>query len=125
MHKNGRIGINKYTLYKVIPLLNSSLKLPKQSLEMPQNISTLLIKTHRKYKESRDQYRAILHFPPPRLQTASDPFISNQVPPTFCSCPYPASTTPTALILLFPLSTQCQNIKKYHNHVSAKGSGPV
>uniref|UniRef100_F6H9Q3 Secreted protein n=1 Tax=Vitis vinifera TaxID=29760 RepID=F6H9Q3_VITVI len=47
------------------------------------------------------------------------------VPPTFCSCPYPASTTPTALILLFPLSTQCQNIKKYHNHVSAKGSGPV
>ena len=65
IHKNGRIGINKYTLYRVIPLLNSSLKLPKQSLEMPQNISTLLIKTHRKYKESRDQYRAILHLLPP------------------------------------------------------------
>ena len=65
MHKHGRIGINKYTLYRVIPLLNSSLKLPKQSLEMPQNISTLLIKTHKKYKESGDQYRAILHIPPP------------------------------------------------------------
>ena len=74
-----------------------------------QKIQTKISQPHytQKLKKIPRDRENLEPYPPTSFQATSDLFIPNQVPPTFGTCPYPTSTTPTALILLFPLSTQC------------------